>query len=390
MHNPPTVRPRTPHFSSGPCPKRPGWTIDNLKDLSVGRSHRSKPCKAKLQRVIDLTRELLAVPAGYRIAIVPASDTGAVEMALWSLLGPRGVDVLAWESFSEGWVTDVTRQLKLRDVRVLRAPYGELPDLGQVDFSRDVVFVWNGTTSGVRVPDDNWIKADRDGLTICDATSAAFAQALPMHKLDVVTFSWQKVLGGEAAHGMLILSPRAVERLQSYTPPWPMPKIFRMTNGGKLNEALFEGETINTPSMIGVEDCLDALEWANSIGGLAVMLQRADANLAAIEAWVERTPWAQFLARDQRTRSNTSVCVTIADPAITQLSIDAQRDVIKVMTTALEEENAAYDIAGVVLEAPPHLRIWAGSTVETVDLEALFPWLDWAFAAAKAAIAKAA
>jgi phosphoserine aminotransferase len=388
--NQPAARPRAPHFSSGPCPKRPGWTIENLKDSCVGRSHRSKPGKARLKRVIDLTRELLDVPADYRIAIVPASDTGAVEMALWSLLGPRGVDVLAWESFSEGWVTDVTRQLKLADVRVLRAPYGELPDLGQVDFSRDVVFTWNGTTSGVRVPDDDWIKADRSGLTICDATSAAFAQALPMHRLDVVTFSWQKVLGGEAAHGMLILSPRAVERLQSYTPLWPMPKIFRMTNGGKLNEALFEGETINTPSMICVEDCLDALEWAKSIGGLEAMLQRADRNLAAIETWVERTPWARFLARDQKARSNTSVCITIADPAITGLSIDAQRGVIKAMATALEDENAAYDIAGLVPEAPPHLRIWAGSTVEAADLEALFPWLDWAFAAAKAAVARAA
>jgi phosphoserine aminotransferase len=390
MVNPPAMRPRVPHFSSGPCPKHPGWKIENLKDSSVGRSHRSRPGKAKLKSVIDLTRELLEVPAGYRVGIVPASDTGAVEMALWSLLGPRGVDVLSWESFGEGWVTDVTKQLKLKDVRVLRAPYGELPDLGEVDFSRDVVFAWNGTTSGVRVPNDDWIKEHRSGLTICDATSAAFAQALPMHKLDVVTFSWQKVLGGEGAHGMLILSPRAVERLQSYTPPWPLPKIFRMTNGSKLNEAIFEGETINTPSMICVEDCLDALQWAKSIGGLPVMMQRADKNLAAIEAWVEKTTWAQFLARSKKARSNTSVCITVADPAITELSIEARRNFIKAMADALEGEDAAYDIAGLVLDAPPHLRIWAGSTVDIGDLEALFPWLDWAFAAAKAALAKAA
>jgi phosphoserine aminotransferase len=389
MLNPPATRPRAPQFSSGPCPKRPGWTIEILKDAVVGRSHRSKPAKAKLKRLIDLTRELLELPIGYRVGIVPASDTGAVEMALWSLLGPRGVDVLSWESFGEGWVTDVTKQLKLTDVRTLKAPYGGLPDLSAVDFSRDVVFTWNGTTSGVRVPNDDWIDASRTGLTICDATSAAFAQALPIHKLDVVTYSWQKVLGGEAAHGMLILSPRAVARLESYTPPWPLPKIFRLTNGGKLNEAIFEGETINTPSMICVEDCLDALQWAKSIGGLSVMMQRADNNLAAIEAWVEKTPWAQFLAHDKTARSNTSVCITVSDPAITKLSIEAQRDVIKAMAARLEEEHAAYDIAGLVLEAPPHLRIWAGSTVETADLEALFPWLDWAFAAAQATLAKA-
>jgi len=383
--NPPATRPRVPHFSSGPCPKRPGWTVANLSGALVGRSHRSKPGRAKLKRVIDLTRELLDVPADYRIGIVPASDTGAVEMALWSLLGPRGVDVLAWESFGESWVIDVTKQLKLKDVRILRAPYGELPALNAADFSRDVVFTWNGTTSGVRVPNGDWIKSNRAGLTICDATSAAFAQALPMHELDVVTFSWQKVLGGEAAHGVLILSPRAVERLQSYTPPWPLPKIFRMTNGGKLNEAIFEGETINTPSMLSVEDCLDALEWAKSIGGLPMMMQRADRNLAAIAAWVERTSWAQFLARDPQARSNTSVCIIIADPTIKEFSIDTQREFIKAMAATLENENAACDIAGLVLDAPPHLRVWAGSTVETADLEALFPWLDWAFAATKAA-----
>jgi phosphoserine aminotransferase len=390
MANPPAVWPRVPHFSSGPCPKRPGWTIETLQDAVVGRSHRSKPGRAKLKRVIDLTRQILELPAGYRVGIVPASDTGAVEMALWSLLGPRGVDVLAWESFGEGWAIDVTQQLKLTDVRVLKAPYGALPDLGAVDFSRDVVFAWNGTTSGVRVPDDNWIKADRTGLTICDATSAVFAQALSFNKLDVVTFSWQKVLGGEGAHGMLILSPRAVERLESYTPPWPLPKIFRLTKGGKLNEAIFEGETINTPSMLCVEDCLDALQWAKSVGGLSGLMQRADNNLAAIEAWVEQTPWAEFLARDWITRSNTSVCITVTDPAIQALAVEAQRDFIRAIAAALETENAAFDVAGLVLEAPPHLRIWAGSTVETADLEALFPWLDWAFAAAKAGLAKAA
>jgi phosphoserine aminotransferase len=390
MANPPTVRPRVPNFSSGPCPKRPGWTIEALKDALVGRSHRSKPGKAKLKRVIELTRELLEVPAGYRIGIVPASDMGAFEMALWLLLGPRGVDVLAWESFGESWAVDVTKQLKLKDARVLKAPYGELPDLGEVDFSRDVVFAWNGTTSGVRVPDDDWIEASRAGLTICDATSAVFAQPLSFDKLDVVTFSWQKVLGGEAAHGMLILSPRAVERLESYAPPWPLPKIFRLTKDGKLNEAIFEGETINTPSMICVEDCLDALAWAMSIGGLPELLRRADKNLAAIEAWVDKTPWAQFLARNKRTRSNTSVCITVADPAIDALSVDARRDFVRAMAAVLERENTAFDIAGLVLEAPPHLRIWAGATVETADLEALFPWLDWAFATVKATLCEAA
>jgi phosphoserine aminotransferase len=389
MANKPNVRPLVPHFSSGPCAKRPGWNLENLKLALVGRSHRSKPGKARLQRAIDLTRELLSVPADFRIGVVPASDTGAVEMALWSLLGARGVDVLSWESFGEGWVTDVVKQLKLKDARVLKAPYGELPDLAQVDFSRDVVFTWNGTTSGVRVPNGEWIAADRAGLTICDATSAAFAQSLPFDKLDVVTFSWQKVLGGEAGHGMLILSPRAVERLETYMPAWPLPKLFRMTKGGKLNEAIFEGETINTPSMLCVEDYLDALEWAKSIGGQPALMQRADANLATIAAWVEKTPWAEFLARDKNTRSNTSVCVAVVDPAVKALSADSQVAFIKAMAGALEKEHAAYDVAG-HRDAPPHIRVWAGATVETSDIEALLPWLDWAFSEAKTSLAKAA
>jgi phosphoserine aminotransferase len=389
MMNKPNARPLVPHFSSGPCAKRPGWKLENLKDALIGRSHRSKAGKVKLKRAIDLTREILQVPAGFRIGVVPASDTGAVEMALWSLLGARGVDVLAWESFGEGWVTDIVKQLKLKEARVIKAPYGELPDLTQVDFSRDVVFTWNGTTSGARVPNGDWIKSDRQGLTICDATSAAFAQHLPFDKLDVVTFSWQKVLGGEAAHGMLVLSPRAVERLESYTPAWPLPKIFRMTKGGKLNEAIFEGETINTPSMLCLEDYLDALDWAKSIGGQPALMKRADANLAKIEAWVEKTPWAEFLARDKKTRSNTSVCVAVVDPAVKGLSADGQVAFIKAMAAALEKENAAYDVAG-HRDAPPHIRIWSGATVETADIEALLPWLDWAFGEAKAALAKAA
>ena len=389
MTNAPAARPRVPNFSSGPCAKRPGWKLENLKNALLGRSHRSKPGRARLKRAIDLTREVLQVPADYKIGIVPASDTGAVEMALWSLLGPRPVDLLAWESFGEAWVTDVAKQLKLKDARILKAPYGELPDLTQVDFSHDVVFTWNGTTSGVRVPSADWIAANREGLTICDATSAAFAQNLDFTKLDVVTYSWQKVLGGEAAHGMLILSPRAVERLEFYAPPWPMPKIFRMTKGGKLNEAIFTGDTINTPSMLCVEDYIDALEWAKSIGGLPALMRRADRNLAAIEQWVAKTPWVEFLARVKANRSNTSVCLAITDAAIAALAPDAQAAFIKAMDTALEKENAAYDTAG-HRDAPPHIRIWAGATVETADLEALFPWLDWAFAQAKASLPKAA
>jgi phosphoserine aminotransferase len=379
----PAQRPADPRFSSGPTAKRPGWSPEILKDAVLGRSHRGKPGKARLQEAIAATRRLLRVPPDHRIAIVPASDTGAMEMALWSLLGARGIDVLAWESFGAGWVTDLTKQLRLPDVRVLEAPYGELPDLSAVDFRRDVVFTWNGTTSGVRVPDGKWIPADRTGLTICDATSAAFAQPLPFEELDVVTFSWQKVLGGEAQHGMLILSPRAVERLESHTPSWPLPKVFRMTKGGKLIEALFSGETINTPSMLCVEDYLDTLGWAESIGGLEALFARADANAAAIAAWVAKSPWADFLARDPATRSNTSVCLKIVDRAVTALPRDAEAAFAKSIAAMLEAEDVAYDIAS-YREAPPGLRIWCGATVEKQSIEALLPWLDWAFATAKA------
>src|SRR5262252_10914633 len=322
----PSVRPRVPHFSSGPCAKRPGWNLQNLAGALLGRSHRSKPGKAKLKRAIDLTREVLQIPADYRIGIVPASDTGAIEMALWSLVGPQPVTILAWESFGEGWVNDVVKELKLKNLTVLRAPYGELPDLGAIDPASDIVFTWNGTTSGTRVPNADWIAADRTGLTICDATSAAFAQALDWGKLDAATFSWQKALGGEAAHGMLILSPRAVARLESYKPPWPMPKIFRLTKGSKLNEGIFEGETINTPSMLCVEDYLDALQWAKSVGGLKALIARADANTKVIADWVTGTPWLDFLAREPAIRSNTSVCLKFVDPAITSLTPDAQAD----------------------------------------------------------------
>jgi phosphoserine aminotransferase len=385
----PSVRPRVPHFSSGPCAKRPGWTSQALSDAFLGRSHRSKPGKAKLKRAIDLTREVLRVPADYRIGIVPASDTGAVEMALWSLLGPRPVTMLAWESFGEGWVSDIAKELKLKDVTVMRAPYGELPDLGKMDPASDIVFTWNGTTSGVRVPNADWIKADRAGLTICDATSAAFAQPLDWAKLDVVTFSWQKALGGEAAHGMLILSPRAVARLESYSPPWPLPKIFRMTKGGKLNEAIFQGETINTPSMLCVEDYLDALEWAQATGGLPALQARADANAKVIAEWVARTGWIDFLAREPGQRSNTSVCLKVVDPAVTTLSADAQTAFVKGIAAALDKEGVAYDIDA-YRDAPSGLRIWCGSTVERADVEALTLWLDWAYAKAKDALAKAA
>jgi phosphoserine aminotransferase len=385
----PSTRPLVPHFSSGPCAKRPGWSLQALTDAVLARSHRSKIGKAKLKRAIDLTREILAVPADYRIGIVPASDTGAVEMALWSMLGPRPVTVLAWESFGEGWVTDITKQLKLKDVTVLKAGYGELPDLSKVDAASDVVFTWNGTTSGVRVPDAAWIAADRAGLTICDATSAAFAQPLDFAKLDVVTMSWQKVLGGEAAHGLLILSPRAIERLTSYTPPWPLPKIFRLTNGAKLIEGIFEGETINTPSMLCVEDYLDTLNWAKSIGGLHGLMARADANTKAIADWVAVTPWVDFLAKQPAIRSNTSVCLRIVDPAVSALAPDAQAAFIKGMVAALEKENIAYDIDA-YRDAPPGLRIWCGATVERNDVEALTHWLDWAFAKSKAALPKVA
>ena len=381
----PAIVPANPRFSSGPCAKRPGWSLEALSDASLGRSHRAKEGKAKLKDVIERTRAVLGVPADYRIGIVPASDTGAVEMAMWSLLGQRGIDMLAWESFGKGWVTDVTKQLKLDDVRVLEADYGELPDLTQVDFTRDVVFTWNGTTSGVCVPDGDWIDSNREGLTICDATSAAFAMELPWDKLDVTTYSWQKVMGGEAAHGMLILSPRAVERLESYTPDWPMPKIFRMTKGGKLIEGIFEGATINTPSMLAVEDALDGLKWAESIGGLRGLMARVHANIGAIVGWVRQTDNFAFLARDVNTLSPTSVCLVITAPWFTALDADAQAAAAKQVVSLLEAEGVALDI-GAYRDAPAGLRIWAGATVEKSDLDALFPWLEWALAETNAAL----
>jgi phosphoserine aminotransferase len=379
-HQRPNIRPNNPCFSSGPCAKRPGWSAQVLASALVGRSHRSKPGKARLKEVIDRTRALLKVPADYRIGVVPASDTGAVEMAMWSLLGARGTDILVWESFGEGWASDALKQLKLADARVLKAGYGALPDLGSVDFSRDVVFTWNGTTSGVAVPNGDWIPADREGLTICDATSAVLAWALPWDKLDVTTYSWQKVMGGEGQHGMLVLSPRAAERLESYTPPWPLPKIFRMTKSGKLIEGIFAGETINTPSMLAVEDALDALKWAEALGGLEAMVARAKANVDAIADWVARTEWIDFLAAEPAIRSRTSVCLKLAHPGLDDA---AQGTVAKRIAALLDGEGAAFDI-GAYRDAPAGLRIWAGATVETADLEALFPWLDWAFAIALA------
>jgi phosphoserine aminotransferase len=369
----PAVRPANPHFSSGPCAKFPGWSPQTLNDALTGRSHRSGEGKTRLKQAIELTREVLEVPASHLIGIVPASDTGAVEMALWSLLGARGVDLLAWESFGEGWVSDVLKQLKLKEARTLKAPYGELPDLSQVDFTRDVVFTWNGTTSGVRVQDADWIAADRQGLTICDATSAAFAQNLDFTKLDVTTFSWQKVLGGEGAHGVIILSPRAVERLETHVPAWPLPKIFRMTSGGKPIAGIFEGETINTPSMLCVEDYAAALRWAKGVGGLKGLRQRADANAKALCDWIDASPFAENLAKRPETRSNTSVCFTLkGDEAVP-----------KKMAKLLEAEKVAFDIGG-YRDAPPGLRVWCGATVETSDIKALLPWLDWAYAQATA------
>jgi len=385
----PALRPANPNFSSGPCAKRPGWTLQNLEDACLGRSHRSKLGKAKLAEAIDKTRDVLGVPADYRIGIVPASDTGAVEMAMWTMLGPRGVDVYAWESFGAGWVTDAVKQLKLDDCKVHEAAYGELPDLSLYDGSRDLIFTWNGTTSGVRVPNANFIPADREGITICDATSAAFAMELDWAKLDVTTFSWQKVMGGEAAHGMLILSPRAVERLESYTPPRPLPKIFRLTKGGKLIEGVFKGETINTPSMLCVEDYIDALNWGAELGGLSALKARADKNLAVLAEWAAKTDWIDFLCADEASRSNTSVCFKIVDPAVTALAEDAQAAVPKKIASLLEAEGIAFDING-YRDAPPGLRIWAGATVEAEDLAKLTPWLDWAFAEAKAALPQAA
>jgi phosphoserine aminotransferase len=378
LDRPPT-RPRNPFFSSGPCAKRPGWSLDNLQDAMLGRSHRSAEGKARLRLSIDRTRALLGLPQDYRVAIVPASDTGAVEMALWSLLGARGVDVLAWDAFGKDWVVDVVDQLKIGDLRVMEAPYGRLPDLAKVDFDRDVVFTWNGTTSGVRVPNADWIADDRRGLTICDATSAIFAQRLDWAKLDVITYSWQKVLGGEAAHGMLILSPRAVERLQRHTPNWPLPKIFRLTKGRRLNEELFEGATINTPSMLCVEDYLDALAWAESIGGLDALIARSNRNAQAVTDWVARTPWIDFLAEMPATRSNTSVCLRVVDAEISSLPLPEQAAFAGKIAKLLEKEGIAFDI-GAYRDAPPGLRLWCGATVETDDLLALLPWLDWAFA----------
>ncbi len=375
----PAVRPLVPLFSSGPCAKRPGWSPAALSEAVLGRSHRSKLGKGRLADVIERTRALLGVPADFRIGIVPASDTGAVEMAMWSLLGPRPIDMVAWESFGREWVTDVVKQLKLPNARTIAVDYGKLPDLAQVNSDHDVVFTWNGTTSGVRVPNADWISPDRAGLTLCDATSAAFAMDLPWSKLDVVTFSWQKVLGGEAAHGMLILSPRAVERLESYSPPWPMPKIFRLTKVGKLIEGIFKGETINTPSMLCVEDYRDALIWAESIGGLPALIRRSEANLAAVAAWVARTPWVDFLSEREDTRSCTSICLKIADPWFQSLSPEGQAATAKALSDRLEKEGVALD-AGSYRDAPPGLRLWGGATVETSDLEALFPWADWAWA----------
>ena len=380
---PPERRPANPCFSSGPCAKRPGWTPEVLAEAVLGRSHRAKAGKAKLAEVIARSRGILGLPEDWVLGIVPGSDTGAVELAMWSLLGARGVDILAWESFGETWATDAEKQLKLDNLRILRAGYGALPDLSTVDFDRDVIFTWNGTTSGVRVPDGDWIPAERQGLAICDATSAAFAMALPFDKLDVVTWSWQKVLGGEAAHGMLALSPRAVARLESHTPAWPLPKLFRLIKKGALDRAIFEGATINTPSLLCVEDAIDGLRWAEEIGGLPALIARSQANFAAIEGWIARTPWADFLAKDPTTRSTTSICLKVVDPWFLGLSNDAQQAATKALAAEIEVEGAGYDI-GAYRDAPPGLRIWGGATVESSDIEALLPWLDWAFGLIKA------
>ncbi|MEE2659134.1 MAG: phosphoserine transaminase [Candidatus Latescibacterota bacterium] len=374
----PQHRPTNPCFSSGPCAKRPGWNLQSLADASVGRSHRSSLGKGKLCEVVDRTRVILGVPEDYHIGVVPASDTGAVEMAMWSLLGPRGVDVAAWDNFGLGWVTDLQNQLRLEDLRTLLADYGNIPDLSQVDPDRDVVFTWNGTTSGVRVPDGNWISSSRAGLTICDATSAVFAMDLPWDKLDVVTYSWQKVMGGEAAHGILILGPRAVERLESYEPEWPLPKLFRMTKKGRLNESIFEGSTINTPSMLCVEDALDGLRWAEEIGGLTELVKRSECNLELYENWVQVTEWIEFLAADPTIRSSTSICFRIVDPWYAELDSEEQTAKEKALVELLADEGVAYDI-GSYRDAPSGLRLWGGSTVETLDTEAVLPWLDWAF-----------
>ncbi len=380
----PTSKPGNPNFGSGPCAKRPGWQLDALKDACLGRSHRSSAGKAKLAEAIARSKKLLELPDDYLLGIVPASDTGAIEMALWSLLGQRGVDVVAWENFGLEWVQDVVEQLRLPDARSFTAPYGGLPDLSQVDWARDVVFCWNGTTSGVRVPNGDWIADDRQGLSICDATSAVLAMRLPWHKLDVVTYSWQKVLGGEAQHGMIALSPRAVARLESYTPAWPIPKLFRLTKKGKLISGIFAGETINTPSMLCVEDLLDALTWAESVGGQAGLVKAAEANAQLVADWVARTPWVNFLASDPATRSTTSVCLSITAPWFTALAGDAQQEVIKQLAKKLEGAGVAFDIAG-YRDAPAGLRIWCGATVQAADVAALLPWLDWAYASVTAA-----
>ena len=382
MTNQPSIRPQNPNFSSGPCSKRPNWSLDALSDAAIGRSHRAAIGKAKLAEVIEKSRNILGIPADYKIGIVPASDTGAMEMAMWSILGERGVDVLSWESFGAGWVSDITKQLKIADTRSFSGDYGKLPDLSQADFDRDVVFTWNGTTSGVRVPNGDWIDANRKGLTICDATSAVFAMDIAWDKLDVTTWSWQKVMGGEAAHGMIVLSPRAVERLENYTPERPLPKIFRMTKGGKLIEGIFKGATINTPSMIAVEDALDGLNWAESIGGLPALIKRSQNNLQAIKDWAAKTDWVDLLAEDEATTSNTSICLKITDAWFNSQSDDAQAAAIKQLVKLLDSESVAYDI-GAYRDAPVGLRIWGGATVETSDIEALTPWLDWAFASLK-------
>lgn len=386
----PATKPANPNFSSGPCAKRPGWTPAALGDAPVGRSHRAKIGKAKLKEAIDRSRAVLGIPSDYLVGIVPASDTGAFEMAMWTMLGARGVDMFAWESFGSGWITDAKKQLKLEDLRVFEEKtYGKLPDFAQADFARDVVFTWNGTTSGVKVPNGDWIAADREGLTFCDATSAVFAMNLPWDKLDVTTWSWQKVMGGEGAHGMIVLSPRAVARLESYTPAWPLPKIFRLTKGGKLIADIFEGATINTPSMLCVEDAIDGLKWAESIGGVAQLIARSNANLVALENWVNNTPWVDFLAEDKASRSNTSVCLKIVDPWYQGLSDEEQAKGAKQIVSLLDKEGVAHDI-GAYRDAPAGLRIWAGATVETADLEALLPWLEWAYGEVKASASKAA
>lgn len=381
----PTIKPKNPNFSSGPCSKRPGWTLDKLSGAMLGRSHRAAPLKAKLKEVIELHRSLLGIPADYKIGIVPGSDTGAFEMAMWSMLGARGIDVFAWESFSDGWLKDIVNHLKIEDVRSFTADYGDLPDMSQADPAHDVVFAWNGTTSGVRVPDGDWIASDREGLTFCDATSAVFAYDMPWDKLDVTTWSWQKVLGGEAAHGMIVLSPRAVERLESFTPEnRPLPKVFRMTKGGKLINGIFEGATINTPSMLAVEDCLDALNWVDRIGGVENTIRRAQDNFSVLQEWVNKTPWIEFLAVEENTRSTTSVCLKITDSWFEALPQEDKMPFIKSMTKRLDAEGAAYDIAS-YRDAPAGLRIWCGATVSEEDVQKLTPWLEWAYAEAKTA-----